>query len=65
MPHMITVTETRPPLPRLSTLNDSVQWMIAANFFLKKFSAIQLHSHVIQLPLHKFILEANYPSDRR
>ena len=62
---MITVTETRPPLPRLSTLNDSVQWMIAANFFLKHFSAIQLHSHVIQLPLHKFILESNYPSDRR
>ena len=65
MPHMITVTETRPPLPRLSTLNDSVQWMIAANFFLKKFSAIQLHSHVIQLPLHKFILESSYASDRR
>ena len=63
-PHMIAVTETCPSLPQLLTLNDSAQWMIAANFFLKSFSAIQLHSHVIQLPLHKFILEANYPSDR-
>ena len=60
---MITVIETLPPLPQLLALNDRVQWMIAA--ILKKFSAIQLHSHVIQLPLHKFILEANYPSDRR
>ena len=62
-PHMIAVTETCPSLRQLLTLNDSAQWMIAA--ILKKFSAIQLHSHVIQLPLHKFILEANYPSDRR
>jgi hypothetical protein len=62
---MIAITETRPPLPHLSTLNDSAQWMIAANFFLKRFSAIQLHSHIIQLPLHKFILESSYASDRR
>ena len=60
---MIAVTETCPSLRQLLTLNDSAQWMIAA--ILKKFSAIQLHSHVIQLPLYKFILEANYPSDRR
>ena len=62
---MITVIETLPPLPQLLALNDRVQWMIAANFFLKKFSAIQLHSHVIQLPLHKFILQSSSESDRR